>query len=261
MNWPLYVIGLNGTTGRRASLVQALDARGIEWRLSVAIDGRKGLDPRYELMVDRAEAQCRLGRALTDPEIACALSHQACYREIIDRDLPGAIILEDDAQIGDRFEQFITRNLYRHHHFIQLYYGKARIWRHGIGRSRLSDALSAERLVHNSAGTVAYSVSRTAASYLIQHSLPLSLPADWPCDLSPLKPVVCLPRIVGHPIPAEDQSDIVAARYQARHGAKPQNFLMRSRKNKNRPPWWFRFARRHLVSTIDHPANHQDANE
>ena len=37
------------------------------------------------------------------------------------------------------------------------------------------------------------------AAYLVAHSLPLQHPADWPCDIVPLKPLAVLPRLVDPP--------------------------------------------------------------
>src|SRR5690606_2645477 len=46
-------------------------------------------------------------RRLSEPEIACAMSHMRAYKEIVSERLPGGIILEDDAIITPRFTDAI----------------------------------------------------------------------------------------------------------------------------------------------------------
>jgi GR25 family glycosyltransferase involved in LPS biosynthesis len=38
-------------------------------------------------------------------EIGCFLSHRACWQEIVSRDLPGALIAEDDLSLGDTWSE------------------------------------------------------------------------------------------------------------------------------------------------------------
>lgn len=45
------------------------------------------------------------------PAVSCAMKHLECYRLILDNNLPGALILEDDIVLHKRFENIFERSL------------------------------------------------------------------------------------------------------------------------------------------------------
>lgn len=110
--WPIWVVSLPSAQDRRALIARNFAAAGLEFEFFDAIDGRKGLAPEYEAMVDRVRTLERDGTPMTDGEYACALSHQAVYLRIIEEDLPGAIVLEDDAMLTPAFRQFYLERGY-----------------------------------------------------------------------------------------------------------------------------------------------------
>ena len=112
MKPPVIILTLKDRVDRRTRLVNALEAQGVRYELWFAVDGRSGLPQKYEHLVDRQQIFKNLQRDMGEAEIACALSHQLIYKEIIDRNLKAAIILEDDAIIGETFLDFYRLKIY-----------------------------------------------------------------------------------------------------------------------------------------------------
>ena len=101
--WPIFVISLKDATERRENITKQLNDCNLPFSIMDAIDGRKGLPAPFEPMVDRDPSRSRISRGLTDGEFACALSHMAVYRHVVENNLPGAIVLEDDAILTPLF--------------------------------------------------------------------------------------------------------------------------------------------------------------
>ena len=85
MNWPVHVISLPRSTARREWMAGHLRAVGLEFAFADAVDGRT--------LADEPEA------ALSRGDRACYLSHVATWRRVAAAAEPGAVILEDDAQM------------------------------------------------------------------------------------------------------------------------------------------------------------------
>lgn len=247
-NWPIKIISLPDAVKRRVPLLASLKQLGLQYELVDAVDGRSGLDSRWEADIDRELAERRMGRPLTNTEWGCALSHVTVYRQMIEQGLSGAIVLEDDAEVGESFKLFLEGGHFAKHEFIQLDYGQAHTYRFGLGRSSLMQGIATERLVCNSSLTTGYSISSKAARFILDHALPLSLPADWPCDLAPLAPVIAVPRIVRHPPFDTGNSHMLDTR-EAKARARKTDRARRGIKQNPRPVW-FNFGRRVLVKTL-----------
>ena len=93
---PTFVISLSDYEDRRRSIASHLNQLGISFEFWDAVDGRNGLPTMYERQIDRQAAK-KAGRALSDTEYACALSHITLYRRIVADRIPYALIFEDDA--------------------------------------------------------------------------------------------------------------------------------------------------------------------
>jgi GR25 family glycosyltransferase involved in LPS biosynthesis len=96
-----YVINLAASTARWRDMQPLLDVIGVTNRLRFdAFDGAAlglaGLRATGQLADDISgfDVKCQLG------EIGCALSHRGVLAEIVRRDLPAALILEDDIALG-----------------------------------------------------------------------------------------------------------------------------------------------------------------
>lgn len=202
--WPIFIISLEDAIERRNAITQQLDHLGMSATIFNAVDGRKGLSPEHEALVDRKKALERVGRNLSGGEFACALSHQAIYRHIIDAELPGAIILEDDAILSKNFASFVNKRGYLLGSLIQMDHLDARV--KPISKIVFSPGVRLFKLAENASLTTGYSISAEAAHYILRESSPISGLADWPCNLMPISPLATLPRIIDHPNDEENSS-------------------------------------------------------
>src|SRR5690625_2715287 len=118
--WPIFVISLHDAHERRRSIREQCAELGLEFEFFDAIDGRTGLAPEFEVEIDRGAAEIRHHRPLSDAEFACALSHRRIYQRILERGLPGAVVLEDDAILSRQFALFIGGKGYEQADLIQI---------------------------------------------------------------------------------------------------------------------------------------------
>ena len=208
--WPIWIISLPDATARRDTVSAQFHRLGLQHSFIDAVDGRRGLPPECERDVDRPGTVARHGYGMSDGEYACALSHQFAYKKLLDEGLPGAIILEDDVILTERFSDFYADRGYEAAPLIQLFFFDAVVWR---GRGIPLSCTRLERLFASAWTTVGYSISRDAAAKMRQHSLPLRSRADWPCDTANLiGHYVAIPRVVLHPAPEASQSMVGATR-------------------------------------------------
>ena len=215
MSIAIFIISLKDAVLRRGGLINELTSFGLNFEIFDAIDGRIELPREYEHLIDRNRAILELKRSMTDGEFACALSHIGIYKQIIESQLSGAIIFEDDARLCDDFRNVIEHINFSRVDFLQFHYGNARVWRFGrrvINRG--SHVLY--RLVHNTGLASAYYLSLKGARYMVENALPISLPADWPCSLDGLRPQIVHPRIAYTPIEVSRLSALAHDRGKAK---------------------------------------------
>ncbi|MFZ2101410.1 MAG: glycosyltransferase family 25 protein [Oricola sp.] len=209
-HWPIFVISLADAQARRARLLDRLSSLGLRYEIVEAVDGRNGLPGQYERFIDRAETPRRLGREMADAEYACALSHHFVYRRVCEEGFAGAIILEDDADPLPGFGDFVLSGGYRGADIVLLDHEDAHVWR--FSRRPLSAGIASGRVSLQPVLTTGYSISARGCAYMVANSLPITRPADWPCDITRLATRAAIPRLVGHPPLTDRPSDIAAAR-------------------------------------------------
>jgi glycosyl transferase family 25 len=239
-HWPVFVISLKDAVNRRGSIVRQCQRYGIEPIFTDAVDGRHSLPQEMEYLIDRTMALRRVGYTISDAEFACALSHHFIYRQILEEGLPGAIVLEDDAILTDAFSTFYAKKGYLAADFIQMDHSKSRVYRWG-GQKKAGVSLM--QLVENTVFATGYSVSSTMAQYFVEHSTPIGGVADWPCDLTPMGPLVTVPSIVKHPPFDPHTSYLQGYRLQHMPTYTKDGFFKRWKRFKTRAywkNWWFR---------------------
>jgi glycosyl transferase family 25 len=180
-DWPIFILSLKDATERRKPLLSSLQKMGFCAEILVGVDGRRGLPAWAEEQIIRRRVRWG-ARPMTDGEFGCALSHANAYRTIIGRELPGAIIFEDDARITQRFQDFMEIRAYEYGEMMLL--GHRMCWvnegsQKGLGRGMQAYNVSIRpHLAH------AYAVSHAIAKKLLLAASPVREPADWPCDIS-----------------------------------------------------------------------------
>lgn len=238
-DWPVFVVSLIDAQDRRRAILAQCQSLGIQPVVVDAVDGRRGLPPDRAGDVDRAGAQARAGRPVSDAELACALSHQGIYRRIVDDGLPGAIILEDDAILTPLFAEFMQGRGYLAGDFVQMDHLDARVWY--ARRRPWSDKVLLIPLAKNASLTTGYCLSARGAQHLLANSTPVAGLADWPCDMTPLGAVVTWPRLVDHPPVTASGSAIEAGRRALVAGqAAPENRRLRFFRADYWRRWWFK---------------------
>ncbi len=212
---PIFVVSLADADARRAEISAAMETLGLSVRFLDAVDGRAGLDPSLETMIDREAPFQRLGRTMTDGEFACALSHRSAWQKVVDDKHDHALILEDDAIPGDGLLRFLEAKGYRAAPLVLLYHSNARALGPG---TEIAPGFVARPLAVSCFGSVAYTVSRRGAEWLLARSDPIGSPADWPGDISQIGAVALVPQPISHPPEDEAGQSTLAA--TGRHRAR-----------------------------------------
>ena len=224
------VLSLNDATQRRAPLIASLKRLNIDFTLWPAVDGRAGLSDADAQRIDRARAQGRMGRAMSDAEFACALSHRDIYSAILRHGWAHTLILEDDAILTPGFGAFVQNVAQDDYDLLLLDHWRTRV--HTRDDRPINPAHRAIRVAGSPMLTTGYVVSLEGARALAAASTPVTATADWPCDLSELRAYAVTPRLVDHPDMATGTSDI-----------RPQRQAL-----KETPPRW---KRRHPKRFLD----------
>ena len=243
--WPVYILSLLGDEERRQPLLASLDVLNIRYKIILGVDGRRGLPSEFEAEINRTGAEARHGRQLTDGEFACALSHRKIYQRILDENILGALILEDDIIVDRRLVDFLHTRTYERADLVMLDHSHARV----RGKScEVIPGVQLARLSLPSCRTSAYSVTAKAAAYLVSVSSPISSQADWPGDITTLGASALDPRIVGRL--AEESSHLQAGRKIAAGIADKDHFFRTWRRLLSISFWsrWFTKRRSRRIS-------------
>lgn len=181
LHWPIYILSLEGEEERREPLRSALSDMGLSSEVLIGVNGRNGLPHWAEEKILRTRVD-PAARPLTDGEYACALSHVNAYHKILDGNIPGAIIFEDDARIDDGFKKFVDARGYAAGDIVLL--GHRGCWGRRFHKREISPGLHLHRVAITPHLAHAYSISFDGARVLLEYATPVREPADWPCNLS-----------------------------------------------------------------------------
>jgi glycosyl transferase family 25 len=88
----IFIINLARRSDKRASILRRVAAIGLNAEIVDAVDGAAMSDAEVAMASRNWPANC-----MTKGVIACALSHLAIYKKIVDEDIPLALVMEDDA--------------------------------------------------------------------------------------------------------------------------------------------------------------------
>ena len=91
----ILVVSLARAVDRRRSIEAGFGALGLPFDIVDAVDGRT-----EDVSGDVSQWRSRLeiGRPLSTGEVAASVSHQRAYQQIVDDDLPYALVVEDDIE-------------------------------------------------------------------------------------------------------------------------------------------------------------------
>lgn len=100
---PIYIVSLERDEERRKKISSSLSDLGIDFNFFNAVDA-KNSDNNEILLKKKTTGD---GGSMTNGEIACTLSHQGVYRDIINKNYKWCIILEDDVTVDRRLKLFL----------------------------------------------------------------------------------------------------------------------------------------------------------
>jgi glycosyl transferase family 25 len=95
-NLPIFVINLDGSTERLAKVESELSKHKLSFERISAVDGRLMSQAQLHEHYCKQKNISDYYKVLTAGEVGCYLSHRKAWQHIIERNLPSAIILEDD---------------------------------------------------------------------------------------------------------------------------------------------------------------------
>lgn len=109
MRWTAFVIHLERATQRRAQAQNLLASLPLDAEILPAVDGSLLTEAEKTRVYRRRLHAPRYPFVLSQTEMACFLSHRTVWQLILDRDLAGALIVEDDvAIVDDRFPAMLA---------------------------------------------------------------------------------------------------------------------------------------------------------
>lgn len=175
-----FVISLADSFDRRTAISRRLDDLGIAFEFVDAVDGREGLPSEFEPMIDRQKGLKEDGSPLLEVEFACALSHIRVCSMVVERNLPHALIFEDDAIPGPDLPDYISGKFYCDADLTLLGFSSA--WIRRWSARRLFKGYRSFECAPGSAarGAFGYIVSYGAALHIVENAVPVCNVADWP---------------------------------------------------------------------------------
>jgi glycosyl transferase, family 25 len=175
---PVFVISLKQSSGRRQAMAARLDALGIKYSFFDGYDGA-ALTPETYPAYDRARRRLFCGKDLTKGEMGCLLSHRAVYRHMIDRNIPIAIVLEDDVKPAPDFAAVIGRLLAAPFRWdIVRFLGREKVYRNARAIAPLDETHILIRPSGTPGGTYGYMLTLNAARRLGARMQKNWLPVD-----------------------------------------------------------------------------------
>ena len=233
MKIKILIISLLRSPDRREAIAARLDALGLAYNFVDAVDALGLANEQVQKIQSNQSAKRDYGRTIGSTEIACALSHLKAYESILTESLDGAIILEDDALVDERFAPFANW-LSRQGSAPQGLWllGGGEYLEKQVTKNYFDFAILATKpsVTDNSWGKLfqikacydklaracGYFIdAQTAQSLLFSNNPPVALADDWPffIDSGLIKSAyLCRPFLIQHPIEITGQSLLQAQR-------------------------------------------------
>ena len=98
----MFIVSLKDSK-RRQHCAERMKKHDVKWEWFDGINGRELSEKDKCRLVNDEFWRANRGRRLSPGEIGCALSHLYLWQKIIDKGIPFAVILEDDAVLKDDF--------------------------------------------------------------------------------------------------------------------------------------------------------------
>jgi glycosyl transferase family 25 len=178
---PVWVVSLEESVDRRIEVARHLRDIDLPFQFFPAVDGCRLGSGELRSIYSEEAARRVIGRSMTTGEIGCSLSHLAVYQCMIEANLDGLVVLEDDARaeaglrfVLERREQWPSdwEVMYLYHLGNDANHISLR------GQVALGSQHRIVRFSDRPLCTVAYAIRASAARKLLRAGFPVSAPAD-----------------------------------------------------------------------------------
>jgi len=178
----IFVISLPEATQRRQHIMSELDKSGLTYQMFDAVNGKKLSEMEIQETCD-AEALRKHPTWLTRGAIGCALSHLYIYQQMINDDIPYAVILEDDMVLPTDFSDHLKKLIpkLQNDEVIMLYYQSWKpleLCRTGADLYHKTYGLYYPKDIAQPITTGAYIITLEAAKRLAAGIIPIRRSAD-----------------------------------------------------------------------------------
>lgn len=168
-----FVINLDKNPERLAFMQEQFQRLGMEVERFPAVYGKAMTAEELRRDHARVRSYIALQRKMQPSQVACALSHIGVYKAMADRNLPYALVLEDDVKLGDGFPEALDR--------VEKFLDPSRpqlITFNGYGAADAEGCPPAIRPEKKMWCTDAYVVTRPAAERIRRANYPVQVVAD-----------------------------------------------------------------------------------
>lgn len=179
-NNDIFVVSLATASDRRAAFADRAATAGLSWRFFDACTARP-----ENLAIDEQAVLANKGRALTRGEIGCYASHYSIWRQMIDRGVAQAIVLEDDTIVDWAYLRLLAATDLAAHGFQYLrLYAKRPTSHRIVAKDFLQHSRTVIELIGHAYGTQGYVVTLAGARTLADHCRTIRRPIDDEMDRS-----------------------------------------------------------------------------
>lgn len=181
---PIYIISLKNSP-RRDIISKRLNGLGLNFEFIDAVYGKELSEAEIK-NVDYDFYKKYNSKKLTLAEVGCAMSHIKIYEKIVNENLSGAIILEDDAIISQHFKEIVFNAINKSSPNCELLFidhGKVKSYpfkktlpeNYKLAKYRSPSKNSKRCIIY----ATAYFLSLNGAKKLLDYAYPIRMPADY----------------------------------------------------------------------------------
>lgn len=171
MSLNVFVINLDRQPKRWAFMEAQLAALGIRPIRIPAVDGKASETRRLSQAASYAQ--------LTPGEIGCFESHRRAWQKIVDKNLPAALVLEDDVAVSSDFATLpFSIDILKQVDLVKLDYDTTRPTLYGQHSIELAEGRKLVRLLCSEPSCGCYLLTNTAARTLLKKTRNYMLPVD-----------------------------------------------------------------------------------
>ena len=176
-----YVINLPQAQERRESILKETGRIAcLDVEMVNAVYGKELTEDEIDRLFDTRSFSKHYRRSVLPGEIGCTLSHQECYKRLLDSVNNFALILEDDAcfvqdAFSENFSEFVTRFMQNTEPLMLLLHADFEYVRKG---ENICECYGLYK-IHNALFTTAYLINRSAAQLLLKRKPLYWVADDW----------------------------------------------------------------------------------